>query len=192
MFVNSVVSFFLSAVLASAGGSAARSAPDVSGSCAELARAREETEAATARLADWMDHHCPGSLEVTEPFCRLQSSALLERLSALGDLNATFAAKRCELHEVRDTVPTSPKVSTGTDQAQPAPLRRRIESRGARREPRGSARGRALRSTRARNRHRRSDGYAEGAREAGMYAAIGRCAVQRSALRPPGLSAAPL
>ena len=107
MFVNAMGPLLLSTLLATAGASAAHSAPDVSASCAEFAQAREDAEAATERLAEWMDRHCPGSLEVTEPFCRLQSQALLEQLDRLGEVKATFAAKRCELHQVRDAGPQS-------------------------------------------------------------------------------------
>src|SRR5215475_15081507 len=94
MFLNLVASLFISALLSSEAY--------VSPSCAELERAREEAEAAAARLGTWMEHHCPGALEDTEPFCRLQSRALLEQLVELGELKAAHAAKGCELREVRD------------------------------------------------------------------------------------------
>ena len=71
MLVTHLVPLITSTLLATAGAGAA--SPNSTGSCAELARAREDTAAAAARLADWMDRHCPGSLEVTEPFCKLQS-----------------------------------------------------------------------------------------------------------------------
>jgi len=111
MLVKSIGPLLLSTLLSSAGAPAARSAPDVPGSCAELVRARQETEAATARLADWMDRHCPGSLEVTEPFCRLQSRALMEHMAELGELKAALAAKRCELREARNAGPRGPRFS---------------------------------------------------------------------------------
>jgi len=102
MFVNQLVPFICSTLLATAGASAPTSEPEFSDPCAELARAREDVEAATARLADWMDRHCPGSLEVTEPFCQLQSQSLLEQLDGLGEVKSSFAANRCELSELSD------------------------------------------------------------------------------------------
>src|SRR5690349_10343603 len=100
MFLNAVSPFLLAALLAApnsplSGASAGRS-------CAELAKAREEADAVSTRLAAWMERHCPGSLETTEPFCRLQSGLLLNRLDELGQLKAALASKRCELPEGRE------------------------------------------------------------------------------------------
>jgi hypothetical protein len=52
--------------------------------------------AASTRLAAWMERHCPGSLETTEPFCKLQSGVLLERLEEIGELKTALEAKGCE------------------------------------------------------------------------------------------------
>jgi hypothetical protein len=95
MFVLPFVPVF-AALLAAAASSTTSSEAPASRSCSELARSREDAEAGAARLAAWMEAHCPGTLEETEPFCRLQSSLLLERLDALGQLKAALAAKRCE------------------------------------------------------------------------------------------------
>ena len=65
-------------------------------SCAELVALRVATEAGATRLAEWMERHCPGALEDTQPFCRLQSDLLLERLDELGEVKAALDAKHCE------------------------------------------------------------------------------------------------
>jgi len=101
MFMNPVSPLLLF-TLTGAGSSAPSSEGYASRSCAELARSREETDAAATRLAAWMEGHCPGALEDTQPFCRLQSRALLERLTDLGALKEALAAKGCESREVRD------------------------------------------------------------------------------------------
>jgi hypothetical protein len=44
-----------------------------------------------------MERHCPRALEDTQPFCRLQSDLLLERLDELGEVKAALDAKRCEV-----------------------------------------------------------------------------------------------
>jgi hypothetical protein len=95
MFVN-----LLTALLAASALSA--SEPDASKSCAELVALREEADAAAARLAAWMERHCPGALEDTDPFCRFQSRSLLERLADLGEVKQALEAKGCELRQVRD------------------------------------------------------------------------------------------
>ncbi|HSP17923.1 MAG TPA: hypothetical protein VLQ79_00300, partial [Myxococcaceae bacterium] len=46
--------------------------------------------------------HCPGALEDTDPFCRLQSHALLERLDELGELKAALAANGCDRRATRE------------------------------------------------------------------------------------------
>jgi hypothetical protein len=102
MFVNLVMPVALSAILSSTGSFVPSSKAEESRSCAELAARREETDAAATRLAVWMERHCPGALEQTEPFCRLQSRLLLERLDELGQLKAAIAAKLCELLGVHD------------------------------------------------------------------------------------------
>jgi hypothetical protein len=93
MFVHSVASVF--AALLTAAASSTLSDAYASRSCTELTRSRDDAEAAATRLADWMERHCPGVSEQTEPFCRLQSGLLLERLDALGQLKAALAAKQC-------------------------------------------------------------------------------------------------
>jgi hypothetical protein len=100
MFANWVGPLFMSALLPSTCSSAAR--VDASRSCTELVALREETDAAAARLAGWMEQHCPGTLEDTDPFCRFQSRSLLERLAELSEVKAALEARRCELREVRD------------------------------------------------------------------------------------------
>lgn len=96
MLLHHVALLVLSATLSSGSASGASSKAYASVSCAELTELREATDAATIRLAEWMKRHCPGSLEVTEPFCRLQSHSLLERLDELGELKAALAAKGCD------------------------------------------------------------------------------------------------
>jgi hypothetical protein len=66
-------------------------------SCPELVSLRAEKQAAATRLAEWMEHHCPGEMESTEPFCRMQSGQLMERLVALGEVKSALHAKRCEV-----------------------------------------------------------------------------------------------
>jgi hypothetical protein len=99
MFGNVVGPFVLAALLVATGSSA--SGADAARSCAELVALREEADAAAARLAAWMEAHCPGALEDTDPFCRFQSRSLLERLAELGEVKAALEAKGCALHEVR-------------------------------------------------------------------------------------------
>jgi hypothetical protein len=101
MFVNPISPLLLF-TLTAAGPSAPSSEVNGSRSCAELARSREETDASATRLAAWMERHCPGALEDTQPFCRLQSRALLERLADLGALKEALAAKGCQSREVPD------------------------------------------------------------------------------------------
>jgi hypothetical protein len=116
MFVNPISPLFLF-TLTAAGASAPSSEGYGSRSCAELAQSRQETDAAATRLAAWMERHCPGALEDTQPFCRLQSRALLERLADLGSLKEALAAKECESREVRDASaegPASPIHLAGT------------------------------------------------------------------------------
>src|SRR5215469_12445913 len=100
MFANWMGSFLLSALLSSAGSSAASA--DASRSCAELVARRDEANDAATRLAKWMERHCPGALEDTDPFCRFQSRSLLERLADLGELKEALAAKGCRFGEVRE------------------------------------------------------------------------------------------
>ena len=102
MFLNPVVPLVVSVFLSSGGSSAPLSEADASSSCGELARKQEESDAAVSRLAVWMERYCPGALEDSEPFCRLQSHRLLERLDELGELKAALAAKGCERRDVRD------------------------------------------------------------------------------------------
>jgi len=99
MFVNQMVPLVLSAALSSGSSSAPSSTAVASPSCAELAKTQEESEAAAARLAAWMDRHCPGAMEDTDPFCKLQSDGLLQRLDELGELRAALAAKGCALRD---------------------------------------------------------------------------------------------
>ncbi len=68
----------------------------LSWSCAELAAAQVTTEAGDARLAEWMERHCPGALENMEPFCSLQSHWLLERLASLAEVKSALRAKGCD------------------------------------------------------------------------------------------------
>jgi hypothetical protein len=100
MFVNAVGPFLLATLLAAPGSPP--SGASASRSCSDLAKAREEADAASTRLAAWMERHCPGSLETSEPFCKLQSGLLLERLAELADLKAAIAVQRCELGPVGD------------------------------------------------------------------------------------------
>jgi hypothetical protein len=79
-------------------GALSAAAPDYRTlSCAELASLRAETETAAARLADWMERHCPGDMESTEPFCRMQSGLLMDRLAELGEVKSAMHAKQCEV-----------------------------------------------------------------------------------------------
>jgi hypothetical protein len=93
MFANWVGTLVLSALLSSTGPSAASA--DASRTCAELVALREETDASAARLAAWMERHCPGALEDTDPFCRFQSRSLLERLAELGEVKVALEEKGC-------------------------------------------------------------------------------------------------
>jgi hypothetical protein len=93
MFVHPLIRVSLSLLLSSAAAPSSKSY--ASRSCTELAAERSDTDAAAARLAEWMERHCPGEMENTEPFCKLQSQTLLERLDELGELKAALAAKRC-------------------------------------------------------------------------------------------------
>jgi hypothetical protein len=122
MFVNPIGPLLLFALTA-AGTSAPWSEGYGSRSCAELARSREKMDAAATRLAAWMERHCPGALEDTQPFCRLQSRALLERLADLGSLKEALAAKRCERREARATAaqPSSPRTVSAFDENWPWP-----------------------------------------------------------------------
>jgi hypothetical protein len=63
--------------------------------CPVLARDQAEKTDAVDRLARWMDTHCPGRLEVTEPFCRRQSTQLLERAAEVGEVAAERRARGC-------------------------------------------------------------------------------------------------
>jgi hypothetical protein len=101
MFVSPVVPI-AAALLTAAASSTVSSEAYASRSCAELGALREKTEAGAARLAEWMERHCPGTLEDTQPFCRLQSRTLLQQLDELGELKAALAAKGCQSREVRD------------------------------------------------------------------------------------------
>ena len=101
MFVNPISPLLLF-TLTTAGPSAPSSEGYGVRSCAELARSREETDASATRLAAWMERHCPGVLEDTDPFCRFQSRSLLERLAVLGEVKAVLEAKGCEARELRD------------------------------------------------------------------------------------------
>jgi len=98
MFASSVGPLLLSALLSSTGSSAASGD---SRSCGELVALREEADAAAARLAAWMERHCPGTLEDSDSFCRFQSRSLLERLAELGEVKAALEAKGCETRELR-------------------------------------------------------------------------------------------
>jgi len=117
MFANWVGPLFLSALLSSTGSSAVNA--DASRSCTELVVLREETDAATARLAAWMERHCPGALENTDPFCRFQSRSLLEHLAELGEVKAALEAKGCEARELRDA---SARGRASLNQVAPTPL----------------------------------------------------------------------
>jgi hypothetical protein len=99
MFGNWVGPLVLSALLSSTGALAASADP--SRSCAELVALRQEAAATATRLAQWMERHCPGTLEDTDPFCRVQSRSLLERLDELGEVQAALEAKGCSLRDVR-------------------------------------------------------------------------------------------
>ena len=100
MLVNQLIPLVLCAVLSS-GSSAPSSEAYASRSCAELGALREDTDAAASRLAAWMERHCPGALEQTQPFCRLQSRGLLERLDELGELKALLHAKGCPGRDIK-------------------------------------------------------------------------------------------
>ena len=108
MFLNHLSPLLVSALLTSTGASASSSGSDASRSCSELAARREETDAAATRLAEWMERHCPGALENTDSFCRLQSGLLLERLDELGQLKAAIAANGC--HRIGLSSPQMPDV----------------------------------------------------------------------------------
>jgi hypothetical protein len=101
MFVNPVMAV-AAALLTAAASATMSSETDASRPCAELGALRENTEASAARLAEWMEGHCPGALEDTQPFCRFQSRTLLERLDELGELKAALGAKGCQGGEVRN------------------------------------------------------------------------------------------
>jgi hypothetical protein len=94
MFVHPFIRVSLWLLLSAA--AAPSSDASASRSCVELARSREEAENAASRLAAWMERHCPGEMERTTPFCRMQSGLLLERLDALGELKAALEAKGCD------------------------------------------------------------------------------------------------
>ena len=102
MFLHHVALLVLSAILWSGSASGASSKAYASVSCAELTELREATDAATTRLAEWMERHCPGVLEDTDPFCRLQAHALLERLAEFGELKAALDAKGCVSRQLGD------------------------------------------------------------------------------------------
>jgi hypothetical protein len=78
-----------------------------------------------------MERNCPGALEESQPFCRLQSGLLLERLDALGQLKAAIAARECELREVRDAgaqEPVRPGALASFDDNWPWPTRRPLQA----------------------------------------------------------------
>jgi hypothetical protein len=130
MFVNPVLPV-VTALLAAA-SSAASPRAYASRSCTELAAKRGEIDAAATRLAAWMERNCPGVLEQTEPFCRLQSGLLLERLDELGQLKAAIAAKQCEARESADVGAQDPvqhpRAVASFDDNWPWPTRRPFQA----------------------------------------------------------------
>ena len=120
MFVNPVAPLLVPVLLTAATSSASWSDAYVSRSCPELARSRLEADDAASRLAAWMERHCPGSLEVTEPFCRMQSGQLLERLAELGQLKGALEAKGCPLGQVQAASPAGDAASSPLGARTPA------------------------------------------------------------------------
>jgi hypothetical protein len=64
-------------------------------SCTDLAAVQEQQTDGVDRLAAWMEANCPGEREVTVPFCKIQSSLLLDRMQEIGEVASARREKGC-------------------------------------------------------------------------------------------------